>query len=150
MSQYDPQTFATMTFVGANSTSAEVLPVGEYPATIEKHNITSWQKRDDPSIGGLKVTFTLKASHPTLEAKLGRTSSFVDYEVMLDLTPEGGLDMGKGKNVKLGKLREAIGLNDPSRPFSFDMTIGHSLVATVKHEEYKGNLYAKVSGVAKG
>ena len=149
MSQYDPKTFATMTFTGSNSTAASIPPVGEYPSTIEKHNITSWTKRDDPSVGGLKIIFTLKASHPQLKEDVGREFSLVDYEVMLDMTPEGGLDMGKGKNVKLGKLREAIGLNDPARPFSFDMTIGHSLVATIKHEEYKGNLYAKVSGVAK-
>lgn len=149
MSQYDPKTFASMTFTGANSTETATLPVGEYKATITKHDIKPWQKRDDPSVGGLKLVVTGEVQHPELKSEMGREKSLVDYEVMLDLTPEGGLDMGKGKNVKLGKLREATNLNDATRPFSFDMLIGREISVTIKHDEYKGQLYAKVSGVAK-
>ncbi len=45
------------------------------------------------------------------------------YSVFIDTTPGGGLDMGEGKNVKLGKLREAVGQNTPGEPWAFSMLI---------------------------
>jgi hypothetical protein len=54
---------------------------------------------------------------------------------MLDLDPNGGLDMAEGKNVGLGRLREALGLNDPTESFSFNMLPGRMAKVRVGHRE---------------
>jgi hypothetical protein len=147
-SVFDPKTFASMTFTDSNSTESVPVPVGEWPATIDKQEIVAWAKKDDPSKSGLKLNLSLAIDDPAVAQLTGRPKNLVRYELMLDLTPEGGLDFGKGMNVRLGRLREALGLNKPGQPFSFDMLVGHALKASIKHEEYKGQLTAQCSGVA--
>lgn len=147
-SPFDPKTFETMTFTGANSTESVPIPVGEWPMEIEKKEVTAWAKKDDPSINGLKLTLTLKTEEPKIVEITGRPVNKARFEIMLDLTPEGGLDMGKGMNVQLGRLRAAVGLNRPDVPFAFDMLVGRTVLASIKHEEYQGKLQARVSAVA--
>ena len=147
MSHFDPATFATMTFTEANSTESVPLPAGEWPFTIEKQDITAWQKRDDPTVGGLRCSLTLKNESPELEAVTGRKRNRVRHEVLLDLTPEGGLDFGRGMNVALGRVRAACGLNRPGVPFTFDQLIGHDVRATVKHEIYQDKGQAKATNL---
>jgi hypothetical protein len=148
MSVFDPTSFAQMTFTEANSTESVPIPVGEWPATITKSEISAWQKKDDPSRGGLKCTLLLEVDDPAVATLTGRPKNSVRYEFMLDTTPEGGLDFGKGMNVSLGRARSAVGLNTPGTPFSFDMFVGRSCKAAVKHEEYQGRLLAKCTAIA--
>ncbi|MGH2638967.1 MAG: hypothetical protein ACRDF4_06765, partial [Rhabdochlamydiaceae bacterium] len=42
----------------------------------------------------------------------------------LELTSSGAIDFGKGKNVGLGRLREALGQNKIGKPWSFNMIRG--------------------------
>lgn len=147
MSVFDPQTFAQMTFTEANATESHPIPVGEHDFTIEKSEITAWQKRDDPSQGGLKCTLTLKTDDPAVAEATGRPLNRVRHEIMLDITPEGGLDMGKGMNVMLGRAREACSLNKPGQAFAFDMFIGHNVRGKIKHQEYEGKLQAKCTEI---
>lgn len=148
MSVFDPKTFATMTFTEANSTESVPVPAGEWNFDITKAEVTSWQSKQDPSKAGLKLSLTLTTEDPAIAAITGRPKNSVPYEMMLDLTPEGGLDFGKGMNVNLGRARAATGLNVPGQPFSFDMFIGRPVKATVKHEEYQGKLFARASAIA--
>lgn len=148
MSVFDPNTFAQMTFTEANSTTSTPIPAGEWPATITKSEITAWQSKNDPTKAGLKCTLMLEIADERVTGVTGRPKNLVRYEMMLDLTPEGGLDMGKGMNIRLGRAREACGLNRPGAPFSFDMFLGHSVIAKVSHEEYQGNLQARCDAIA--
>lgn len=130
---FDPKLFKSMTFTGSNSTESIPIPVGDHLFTITKVDITSWQSRDGAS-SGLKLLCTFETEDAEIAQITGRAKSQVRYEAMLDLLPGGqGLDMGKGMNVKLGRLREATGLNDASRPFAFDMLLGHTVLATIGH-----------------
>lgn len=147
-SPFDPNTFASMTFTGANSTESSPIPTGEYLATCTKQEITAWRSKDG-SKNGLKSTLMFEIEDPKVIEATGRPKSSIRHEIMLDLTAEGGLDMGKGMNVNLGRTRAAMGLNDPSQPFSFDMFVGRQAVVSVKHEEYEGRLQARCNGVAK-
>lgn len=147
-SAFDPATFASMTFTGANSTESSPVPVGEWHALCTKQEITRWQSKDG-SKAGLKSTLIFEIEDPTVTEVTGRPKSFVRYEMMLDLTPEGGLDMGKGMNVNLGRTRAAMSLNDPTVPFSFDQFVGRPAVIAIKHEEWEGRLQARCHGVAK-
>ena len=80
---------------------------------------------------------------------LGRDKVTVRQGIMLDITDSGGLDMGKGRNIGLGRLREAIGLNTPGQPFSFSMVAGRVAKVNVSHRIDGENIYAEVKGVAK-
>lgn len=148
MSAFDPTTFASMTFVGSNSTESFPIPPGEWLGTCTKSEITQWKTKDG-SKAGLKCTLMFEIDDPKVAEVTGRPKSSIRHEIMLDLTPEGGLDMGKGMNVNLGRTRAAMGLNDPSQPFSFDMFIGRPAVLTIKHRDYEGKLVADCAGVAK-
>lgn len=147
MSVFDPKTFGQMTFTDTNSTTSSPIPAGEWPFTISKQEITAWAKKDDPNVNGLKCTLYLETTDAAVAEATGRPKNVARYEMMLDLTPEGGLDFGKGMNVKLGRAREACGLNKPGNPFAFDMFIGHDVKAGIKHREYQGVPQAEVTGV---
>lgn len=148
MSVFDPKSFAQMTFTDSNSTVSTPIPVGEWPFTVTKSEIEAWQKKDDPSKGGLKLILTLETEDPGVTGVTGRPKNVLKYDMMLDLTPEGGLDFGKGMNVALGRAREACGLNRPGVPFGFDMFVGHTVKAMVGHETYQDKLMARCKGIA--
>jgi len=151
MSVFDPNTFSSMTFIGANATESVPHPIGEHLFTITKQEITAWQGKQDTSKSGLKCTLALESVDPdgSIKAVTGREKNNLRYEIMLDLTPEGGLDMGKGMNVRLGRAREACNINDPTRLFAFDMFVGHQVKGMVIHETYKNQLMANVDSIAK-
>ena len=148
MSIFDPKTFESMTFTEANSTESTPVPVGEWPFLISKRTITPWQSKADSSKAGLKLTLSLETEDPAVTGVTGRPKNTLQYEIMLDLTPEGGLDFGKGMNVNLGRARAACGINTPGGAFSFDMFLGHTVKGAVNHEEYQGRLLAKITGIA--
>ena len=146
MSVFDPKTFGQMTFTETNSTVYVPIPAEEWPFEIKKSDISSWQSKDSSS-AGLKCVLLLETTDAKVVEVTGREKNAVRYEIMLDLTPEGGLDFGKGMNVKLGKAREACGLNKPGQPFAFDMFIGHTVKAKIAHRAYEGNLQADCKAI---
>lgn len=147
-SAFDPATFAQMTFTEANSTRTIPIPAGDWPATCVKQEIKIWENRDKTA-SGLKCVLTFEFTDPALQEITGRKKNLLTYEIMLDLTPENGLDFGKGANAKLGRAREAFGLNVPGQPFSFDMFVGREVMTNVAHREYEGNPVAEIKGLAR-
>lgn len=146
MSVFDPKTFGQMTFTETNSTVSYPIPAAEWLFEIKKSDISAWQSKDGSS-SGLKCTLMLETSDPEVALVTGRDKNSTRYEMMLDLTPEGGLDFGKGMNVKLGKAREACGLNKPGQPFAFDMFIGHTIKGKISHREYEFQLQADCKAI---
>lgn len=65
----------------------------------------------------------------------------------LDLTPQGGIDNGKGKNNFQRKYREATRLNNPGEPFAWRMIQGKPVKVKLAHELYEGNIQERVIGV---
>lgn len=55
---------------------------------------------------------------------------------MLDITPQGSLDNGKGKNNAQRIYREATGLNKPGEVFAWRMLQGRTVKVKIKHEMY--------------
>jgi hypothetical protein len=68
---------------------------------------------------------------------------------MLDINDAGNLDMSKGRNVQLGRLREALGLNTPGQAFSFQMIPGRAAKILVKQRVEGEDIFADVKGVVK-
>ena len=147
---FDPSSFLNLTVTGSNDTKLIPIPIGEYIAVTKDIDIVPWQSKEDTSKSGLKLVVTIAIDDSKVAAATGSESNTVRYDCMLDLMPGGqGLDMGKGKNVALGRLREAINLNNPNEAFSFQQIPGRPLKVAVTHREWKGDLFAEVKAVTK-
>lgn len=148
---FDPTQFLDMQITEANDTVARPVPVGEYTAIITAYELRSWAAKDDPSKTGLALDLKWEIDSPELVAELGRKPT-VKQGIMLDMSPDQtGLDMGKGRNVGLGRLREAVGKNRPGQPFSFSMLPGNAARIVVSHRVDKNNsenVYSEVKSVA--
>ncbi len=151
MTMFNPDTFLEMSVAEANSIVSVPVPVAEYIAVIEEVKARPWQAKDDPSKVGMALDVFWNIDDANVKALLERDKIVVKQGLMLDVTPEGGLDMGKGKNIGLGRLREAVKLNVPGQPFSFKMLPGQAARIRVKHRPDNKNpevIYAEVDAVA--
>lgn len=150
MSVFSPEQFLDLQINEANDTKVVPVPAGEFVALIGEVKVVPWAKKDDPSVAGLKLQITWEIDSPEVKQLLGRDKVTVRQDQMLDMTESGGLDMGKGRNVGLGRLREATGLNTPGQPFAFSMLTGRMAKVLVKHRAGDGDtIYSEVKGVAK-
>lgn len=143
---FDPAAFLDQTTTEANDIVITPCPEGEYMAIVEKVDCQSWQSRDGTK-SGLKLKIMWNVDDADVKATLGRDKILVPQDIMLDLTEAGGLDMGHGKNVNLGKVRAALNLNAPGQPFAPTMMTGRVSKISVKHRVYEDNLYAEVKAV---
>jgi hypothetical protein len=152
--QFDAQNFMNAVFTEVNDTKIVPCPAGEFYAQIEKVEPKSGTIGKGERVGepwaSLAVTYTIEDE--AVKQLVGRDIVRVTDGVMLDLTASGGLDMGKGKNIALGRLREATGLNQPGKQFSPLMLVGQRVKVAVRHVPgYRdpSSLVAEVSGVVK-
>mgnify|MGYP001618535890 FL=1 len=132
-SKFDAQTFLSTTFNESNSTKRAPVPAGEWTSLIEKVNVRSWQSKDGTK-SGLALDVTHNLDDAAVKQAMERDKVTITQGIMLDLTANGTLDMGKGKNVQLGRLREATGLNVAGQPFSFPMFEGKVVKVKVSHK----------------
>ena len=153
-SKFDPKTFLDLQVNDANSTKRLPVPVGEYMSLIEKVDVRAWQSKDG-SKSGLALDVTHNLDDAAVKTAMGRDKVTMTQGIMLDLTDNGSLDMGKGKNVQLGRLREATGLNVAGQPFSFRMLEGKVVKIRVGHEQddrpgaAPDDIFDRVEGVVK-
>ena len=146
---FNPDQFLDMQIEGQNDTKVVPVPAGEYTAMIEEVKVRQWQAKADPSKSGLTLDVQWSIDDASVKELLGRDKVTVKQGIMLDLTDAGGLDMGKGRNIGLGRLREALDLNQPGRPFSFTMLTGRVARVSVSHRIADDNIFAEVKQVAR-
>lgn len=148
MSAFNPETFMNSSISEANDTQYVLVPEGEFQATID---------RIDAKIVGQEIprpilSISWKITDPVVQEATGRAENFVRQTLWLDVNEAGGLDFGKGKNVQLGKLREALGQNRPGQAWSPSMPVGNVARVKVKHSIDKRDgvtINAEVTGVTK-
>jgi hypothetical protein len=135
---FDADSFMNSVVSDANETRIVPCPVGEYPATITaiEPKTGSTEKGQWAS---LNVTVAIEGD-PTVKQITGLDKKLVRGSVFLDLNDAGtGLATGPGKNVQLGRLREAAGLNVPGQPFQPSMLLGRSIrVRVTNRPDSKG------------
>lgn len=146
---FDPNQFIDLQVTESNDTKLVPVPEGEYTAVVEEITSRTWTSKADPSKSGVTLELQWSIDDAGVKAFLGREKVTVKQGVMLDLTESGGLDMGKGKNVGLGRLREAFDLNKPGVPFSPSMFPGRMAKVSVKHRVVDDAIYAEVKAVAR-
>ena len=126
----------------AEQTSTEYLPIpdNEYTAVVHKLDVRTPK-------GNHIIDITWKLDAPSVEEADGK---WVRQSIFLDITESGSLDSSKGKNVDLGRLREALGQNQPGRPWAPNMMLGQVALVNVKSrvDNDTGRIYHDVKGVA--
>jgi hypothetical protein len=148
MSMFDIAAFSNATFDQPNDTVMVPCPEGEFVGVIEKPEIRPWKQKDGDK-SGLALDYMVAIDDPKVTEVTGRKPTRVRGGVMLDLTDAGGLDFGKGKNVGLGKLREAVGLNQAGQPFSFNMLAGQMIRAKISTRVDGDRMFDEVKAVSK-
>lgn len=129
-SAFDPKLLLDAQTVEANSTVRVPVPAQEHVAVITGVDIRSGNK-DGKDWHFLDVTYEI--DDPAVKQLLGRDKVALTQGIGLDFSPTGGLDYSKGRNVNLGRLREATGLNTPGQPFAFRMFVGKPVKILVTH-----------------
>lgn len=136
---FDPDLFMNQETEDANSTEFTPIPAGEYTAVID---------HVDPKVtpkGSPLLEVFWKIDAPGVEDAHEKT---VKQAIWLDITSTGGLESGKGKNVALGRLREALGQNKAGQKWNPGMLAGNVAKINVKHRAGDGDaIYSEVKGV---
>ena len=159
---FNPQTFLGQTVNAPMATSVTPAPEGEWTAIISaKIPLVEWfgeAEWKDKQTGQQKSQPTAKIPVEIVDERakelVKRNTLMVTYDLFLDLLPNGHLDTGEDKNVRLGALREALGQNqDPN--WTWERLFGAGpFVAKVVHQRDKtGNrpdeIFAKISRVTR-
>lgn len=144
---FDPESFKHVEI--DESMDTEIIPPDEgvYMASIDRWNIIGGTSQKGNDWARLDITWELDDADGTQQAKTGRDKITARQSIFLDLTDQGAIDTGKGRNVQLGRLRSALGLNEGK--FSFDMLDGQQAQVLVTHvETSNGNTMPEVKRVA--
>ena len=127
MSSFNPDTFLNTETAESNATAYTPVPEGEFQASIK--SIKPRVLTDGRAV--LDVTWIVDDEVARQETGMAEPS--VRQTLWLDTTESGGLDFGKGKNVGLGRLREALGQNAPGKPWAPGMLVGGVAKVKVSH-----------------
>ena len=148
MSQFDLNA-VTAGVSGANDTVFPTCPPGEYPAQVKDVAGRQMPNKNGGMSTIVDITWTI--DDQGVREALNLKEPSVRQSLFLDLDEQGQIDMGAQKNVRLGRLREALGLNNPDQPFSFDHLPGQVAIVTVTNTPAKDDpdtIYANVQKVA--
>lgn len=144
-SNFDPDVFLSIQVDKALDTRVTPVPEGVYPGVIDevKPKIITGK---ETGIEYLLFEIFWLIDDPKVKEATGRDRVRSRQSVFIDRTPQGSLDISKGKNVQLGKLREAVHQNVSGQPWAPSMLIGAAARISVKHEKDKttGDLYDQV------
>lgn len=152
MSTFNPELFLQTTHTEAADTVLLPVPEGEFlavssPVTAESIRQFDIKRGERAGTKGLAVDVEWTINDDEVKTALGRTPK-VRQSLMLDLTPDGnGIDFGRGKNVGLGRLRDALGQNQNGQPWNFSMLGNQVARIKVKHRMHEDKIYAEVTEV---
>lgn len=156
-SAFNAEMFLNISTNEANSTELLQVPEGEYTAVTGGIGPDSFKRfpikqgdRAGQDFYRLDVVWQINDEGGSIKDYLGREPK-VTQGIGLDISKDGTLEMGKGKNVALGQLREALGQNQAGRPWSMSQLGGQVAKIKVKHrlDAASGRTYVDVSSVTR-
>jgi hypothetical protein len=154
---FNAEQFLQTTVTEANSTELLNVPEGEYvavsgPVTPENFRSYDIKKGDRAGTKGyaLDLEWMINDESGALKAYLGRAPK-VRHSLNLEIRADGSLEFGKGRNVELGRLRDALGQNGSGQPWAMPMLGSQVAKIKVKHtlDAATGRTYVNVTSVAK-
>jgi hypothetical protein len=150
---FDAEALMNVTTTEQGSTEVVQCPPNDYLAILDDIKFRHGNKKDDPSDTWFAMDVIWDIQDDAVRAELGRPKVTVKQQLFLDMTDDGkGFDMGKGKNVGLNRLREALDMNKPGEPFSPAQMKGRAAMVKVTHrpdQNKPGVVYAEVTAVSR-
>lgn len=143
MSTFNPDSFLNTETTEANDTRYAPIPEGEFSACVKdiKPRTTNSGK------AVLDVSWIIDDAG--VAEATGMKENTARQSIFLDLTEQGGLDNGKGKNIQLGKLRDALGQNASGKAWRPGMLVGGVARVKIAHRMDGDAVYVDVKGVSK-
>jgi hypothetical protein len=154
MTTFDPGQFLNLEISEPTSRRTN-LPIGDYTAVIGAVRAETWTgKPGSKNEGKMGVRYVVPLAvevPPDVAAQTGITSPTITLtdSIMLDTTPEGALDMAKGRNGALRRYREAIDMNKPGDAFSAARMEGRVIRVKVGADLWNGEPVERVEGVSR-
>lgn len=135
-SVFNPDLFLSTTTEQTGDTRYTPIPVGEWTGQVKSVSA----RRNHSEKTGLDYTF-LEVQWTILDDEvkqaLGMTEPQCRQSFILDLTDAGSLDFGKNKNIRLNRLRDALGQNQPGRPWAPSHMEGQMARVKVTHRPHQ-------------
>lgn len=143
--------------IGENATKRDPLPIGEPVAQITKVGITSDEIKKGDRAGQMwhRLDVTLEITEPEYCARYGdgtQNRIVTTYGIMYDANEQGLPKLGPNVNVKLGRFRDAAGVN--GRPLG--ALVGQFVRLNVIHKPHpdpdlaaKGEVVDDITGATK-
>ncbi len=149
---FDAKQFLKSTTSAAGSTKVEQCNPGEYVAKIDTIDFRQAAAGEKSRTPGAILTFcdiSYEIDSAEERQRLGREKVTARQSMIVDLSADGkSLDMARGKNVTLNRVRDAVGQNVDGQEWSPEMLSGKLL--RVKVEPQKNNPeYVEVTTVGK-
>lgn len=138
---FSPEEIMQVETQGSMSTEFINVPDDEYLAVIDDVKIRTPQESVI-----LDIFWQLDDADGKLAELTGRDKNIVRQSIFLDMLESGGFDMGKGKNVYLGKLREA--LNQNTGAWSPRMLLGQAARIRTAQRIFEDKTFVDVKSVA--
>lgn len=121
---FNPDDFLNSTVTGVLATRRPPMPEIEEATLLIKDLNARMTGGDNPQP---VLDVTMVVDEQVARDVTGMTEPTVRYGCWLDLTPEGDLDMSEGKNIQLGRLREAVGQNQDGVAWQPSQLLGQVL-----------------------
>lgn len=147
MGLFDPDAFMNQQQEGEVSTQRLVIDPSVYPGVVEEVTLSNGEK-DGREWAAMTLMWGVEDEG--VRAALKREVVKVRQQFFLDLDSMGDLDKGEGRNVDLGRLLKAVGLQ--GKPWSPNGLVGLRALIHVKNVPIKdsvdGDVRSEVKGVA--
>jgi len=148
-SSFNPDTFLDATLTDPTE-KRPPLPVGDYTAILGAVTARQWQGKADPTKSGIAWDIPVTIDVPAevqAELKMDQSTLNLKDSIMIDLTANGTIDNGPGKNRRLRAYREATDMNKPGDVFSARKMEGKIVKVKITHDLWEGQPIEKISGV---
>jgi hypothetical protein len=104
------------------------LPEQEFIFTVTKVEFKN------PKDGVIVCELQVETADPVAIEATGMNPAKAKYSAFVDLTDQGMLDESDGKNIQLGRIREALGQNVPDVPWTPSMMLGGQFRGKISHK----------------
>lgn len=153
-SGFDPSILLGATLTDAN-VRRPAIPAGlSFPGTLGIPTTRNTEGKKESNLGQVYTWVDIPievdvTSNPQVREAQNQDKVGLRYSFRLDLLASGGMDMSPGKNNGLRILRDALGMNEPGKPFNLLMITGRQVLCRISNRPYQGEVYDEVEGIAK-
>ena len=150
MSIFNVDAFLNSATAAPLSTERKLIPPNTYQASVAAIDVKSGtiEKGDNAGKPWARLDVTFEIMDQAVRDFTLRSKVVLTHGVMLDISEDGtGIDNREGRNVNLGKLYQALGMNEAGA--NPRMAVGRVCQVRVDHGSYNGNPREEIRAITK-